>query len=205
MVVSPRRAREIARTRQDILEAAARAFAARGFNGATMQDIAREAGYTAASLYSYFASKEEIINELFASIREERHAILDKGMPEGLTFRQKIELMLRRQLEFATKHHDAIRFFHFSGAATCESDPENRMTTFEMVGQEFGDFIRRNATKEELGGNDPLDLGLALAGMTHLFFLRWLRAGANYDGSAAIGQLLDLFFHGISGPPADKS
>jgi len=50
MTVHPRRAREIARTRQDILEAAARAFARNGYQAVTMQEIAREAGYTAASL-----------------------------------------------------------------------------------------------------------------------------------------------------------
>ena len=42
----------------EIIEAAARVFAARGFHGATTQDIADVLGIRQASLYYYFPSKE---------------------------------------------------------------------------------------------------------------------------------------------------
>jgi len=205
MAVTPRRAREIARTRQDILEAAARAFASRGYGNATMQDIAREAGYTAASLYSYFSSKEEIIRELIGAIHAERNVALAKPMPEGLTFRQKLELMLRRQLEVANKHIDAIRFFHFSGIAgkaggLCEVAAGDPPTSFEVVAEEFGGFFAANAKPGELGSWSPQDAALAFAGMTHLFFLRWLRGADSTVSDEGIPRLLDLFFHGVLGP-----
>jgi AcrR family transcriptional regulator len=200
MAVTPRRAREIARTRQDILEAAARAFATRGFTTATMQDIAREAGYTAASLYSYFSSKEEIIRELFASITVERKAALEKAMPEGMTFRQKLELMVRRQLEVAMKHIDAIRFFYFSGAITAGAcHGESTPTTFESTATDFARFFEQHAAPGDLGSWSAEDAALAFSGMTHLFFLRWLRTGEG-GIDQQIPRFLDLFFHGICGP-----
>src|SRR6266436_3100699 len=42
----------------EIIEAAARVFAQRGFHGATTQDIANVLGIRQASLYYYFPSKE---------------------------------------------------------------------------------------------------------------------------------------------------
>ena len=45
----------------EIIEAAARVFAERGFHGATTQDIADVLGIRQASLYYYFASKEEAL------------------------------------------------------------------------------------------------------------------------------------------------
>jgi AcrR family transcriptional regulator len=60
MATPRRQQRNIARIREDIVEAAARAFSRHGHRRVTMQDIAREAGYTAASLYTYFRSKKEI-------------------------------------------------------------------------------------------------------------------------------------------------
>src|SRR5262249_62312629 len=42
----------------EIIEAAARVFAERGFHGATTQDIADVLGIRQASLYYYFPSKE---------------------------------------------------------------------------------------------------------------------------------------------------
>lgn len=47
--------------RARILDAAERVFARKGFSGATMQEICREAGISPGALYLYFASKEELI------------------------------------------------------------------------------------------------------------------------------------------------
>src|SRR5215475_11330702 len=56
---SSNRARSSARRRApEIIEAAARVFAERGFHGATTQDIADVLGIRQASLYYYFPSKE---------------------------------------------------------------------------------------------------------------------------------------------------
>lgn len=46
--------------RQEILEAALRVFAQRGYEAATNAAIARDAGVTAAALYYYFPSKEDL-------------------------------------------------------------------------------------------------------------------------------------------------
>src|SRR6195256_302222 len=53
---SPRRSPR--RRAPEIIEAAARVFAERGFHGATTQDIADVLGIRQASLYYYFPSKE---------------------------------------------------------------------------------------------------------------------------------------------------
>src|SRR5499427_7149468 len=61
MVVIPiprGRRRTTRRRAPEIIEAAARVFAERGFHGATTQDIADVLGIRQASLYYYFASKE---------------------------------------------------------------------------------------------------------------------------------------------------
>jgi AcrR family transcriptional regulator len=46
---------------QDILRGAAKVFAARGSEGATMQGIAREAGVSAGTLYLYFSNKSDLL------------------------------------------------------------------------------------------------------------------------------------------------
>lgn len=48
--------------RQQIVDAAFRCFARRGFHPTTMQDICAEAGLSAGAIYRYFAGKEEIIS-----------------------------------------------------------------------------------------------------------------------------------------------
>ncbi len=50
--------------REHILEAAETCFVRGGFHATTMHDICREAGVSAGALYTYFASKEELISGL---------------------------------------------------------------------------------------------------------------------------------------------
>jgi AcrR family transcriptional regulator len=52
------------RTRNAILDAAAEAFEARGFAGASLSDILTRAGVTKGALYFHFASKDELAKAL---------------------------------------------------------------------------------------------------------------------------------------------
>jgi AcrR family transcriptional regulator len=54
------RAESRARTRAHLLEAAAEVFARRGFNGASVEEVADVAGYTKGAVYSNFSSKDEL-------------------------------------------------------------------------------------------------------------------------------------------------
>jgi len=65
--LSPARA---ALRRQQILDAALRAFAERGFHKGTLQDVIRASGLSPGSIYCHFASKEEIVHAVVAA----RHA-----------------------------------------------------------------------------------------------------------------------------------
>jgi TetR/AcrR family transcriptional regulator, repressor for uid operon len=53
-----------AERRQQILEAAERAFVRNGFHATTMQGVADEVGMSAGNLYRYFPSKEAIVEGL---------------------------------------------------------------------------------------------------------------------------------------------
>jgi TetR/AcrR family transcriptional regulator len=48
--------------REEIIDAAERVFFAKGFLGATMDDMAKEAEYTKRTIYAYFDSKDELYN-----------------------------------------------------------------------------------------------------------------------------------------------
>lgn len=54
------RAEAKARTREALLEAAARVFATHGFHGASIDVVAEEAGYTKGAVYAHFSTKDEL-------------------------------------------------------------------------------------------------------------------------------------------------
>ena len=54
-----------AATRTELLDAAARVFARRGFHNASVNDVAAEAGYTSGAVYSNFRNKDELFVAAF--------------------------------------------------------------------------------------------------------------------------------------------
>jgi AcrR family transcriptional regulator len=65
--VSPRRVRQAAATREEILEAAEELFAVRGYGGATVEEIAAGAGVAVPTVYKAFGNKAAILSELVAA------------------------------------------------------------------------------------------------------------------------------------------
>jgi AcrR family transcriptional regulator len=65
MSAASSRAAAAADKRRQILDAAIRVFATRGFHACRVSDVADEAGVAYGLVYHYFHSKEEILNTLF--------------------------------------------------------------------------------------------------------------------------------------------
>ena len=87
--------------RQQILMAALSCFAKNGFHGTTMKDICQQADLSPGAVYSYFASKDELIEAIAAwgkqmndDTFEDGSAIETTDPKEGM--RQTIALFIRR-------------------------------------------------------------------------------------------------------------
>jgi AcrR family transcriptional regulator len=72
------RAQSAARTRSRLLKAAQRVFFERGFQGASLEAVAEEAGLTKGAVYSRFESKAD----LFLAFQEERNRESVRGFTE---------------------------------------------------------------------------------------------------------------------------
>src|SRR5512143_1362524 len=72
---SSRRRRDAAATREAILEAATRHFAARGYDRAGVREIAADVGVNAALVNRYFGSKEGLFAEVIERALDMGHLI----------------------------------------------------------------------------------------------------------------------------------
>ena len=69
-----------------MLNAARAVFEKLGIEGASIREIARQAGYTAGAIYSYFENKEAIYGALLAESLERLNAAVDKAGEPGSAF-----------------------------------------------------------------------------------------------------------------------
>ena len=85
------RAEAKARTRERLLDSAARVFAEKGFGGATLEEIAESAGYSTGAMYANFGNKEQLFLEVVAAHRsraavrriEQVTEIFDEALASG--------------------------------------------------------------------------------------------------------------------------
>jgi len=68
------------RTHEQILDAAARLFAERGYDAASVDAVMREAGLTHGGFYAHFDSKADLFAELIGHAIESRRATRERGL-----------------------------------------------------------------------------------------------------------------------------
>jgi AcrR family transcriptional regulator len=76
----PSRSATQAQTRERLLDAAERAFAAEGFGGASLDRIAEAAGFTRGAVYSNFADKADLFVAVLDRRLDRRHAEVADAM-----------------------------------------------------------------------------------------------------------------------------
>jgi AcrR family transcriptional regulator len=101
--------------RRDQLLVVARAiFAERDFQATTMDDIAKEAGFTKPILYQYFDSKTDLYREIVAQTAQKLLESLFAAVSSVTSPRAKIEVAFRVYFEMVVSETDAFRilFIH---------------------------------------------------------------------------------------------
>jgi AcrR family transcriptional regulator len=85
--------------RRQILDAATRVFARKGFHGCRVGDIAKEAGVAYGLMYHYFSSKDELLETIFRDTWTQMVAriqeVEDAGVPAREQVRRVAALILR--------------------------------------------------------------------------------------------------------------
>src|SRR5258705_1003922 len=99
--------------RTQILDAATRVFASKGFNRATIRDVARDAGVADGTIYNYFANKTDLLFGLLDRLNdtERRPASLTQATEAsvGDSFRDYFRAYLRERVEALWSNADLFR------------------------------------------------------------------------------------------------
>jgi AcrR family transcriptional regulator len=105
--------------RDVVLDAALPLFAARGFHGVGVADIASAAGVGPGTLYRRFGSKEGLGNALL--VREWGRLAAAARVPEG-PFRERLRRQFEARLRWGVRHADTGRFVELQDHGSYEDD-----------------------------------------------------------------------------------
>lgn len=187
--------------RSDILRAAARVFARKGFHGCRMADVAEEAGVAYGLVYHYFRSKELLLKAVFTGTfgaYTSRLAQIAAG--EGGAA-MKLESMVAAAIETLRTDPDVVRLVVIQVNRTpAILDPEV-LEYFLIVTETVADVLRAAQRTGELrAGVDPELAAQWLLGALEGMFSRHFLAemtGQPLNLEASGRSLTDVFFHGV--------
>lgn len=119
--------------REHLLGVARKTFAQKGFQSTTMDDIAKEAGFTKPILYQYFDSKTDLYREIVAETANTLLTNLRNAVDPVSSPREKIEVAFRVYFEMVVSETDAFRIL-FIHSHEGETRGDLRSVEYELVG-----------------------------------------------------------------------
>ncbi len=196
-----RKEREYLAHREEILSAAEKVFAAKGFFPTTMSDIARQAEFGTGTLYKYFKSKEELYFTLIDEKVEEINRLVNKELSERNSAVERIKKVLRLQFEFIEQNRDFFRIyisersrFEWTVKDNLGKGLHEKMVSYIDI---LSEVIRQGIKKGEFRSMDPRDLAHAFVGIVNSFVFEWLISREPYPLVSKLDTVLEIFLSGV--------
>ncbi len=115
-----------ARTRAELIATAAEVFARRGYNGASVEEIAEQAGYSHGAVYSNFDGKADLFLAVFEDYMAERArelAATQVGLADDAPLEVRARALADQWMERFSKDRASV-VLHMEFIAHASRDPE---------------------------------------------------------------------------------
>lgn len=198
-----RKKRITERREKQILEAALLVFSRRGFDKATVPDIARQAGIAVGTIYNYYPSKREVFIAVIRNliITPALLELIDK-LPEGditVTFKHIL------QNRFDLMESGMVTYIP-SLMAEAQRDPELKALWIKQFLQPFlsrmEGVYRKLTVSERYRGLEPTVVVRCIGGMILGFLMLRMMEGDTsplnrLPKDEIARNIMDLLFHGV--------
>jgi len=185
------------RTREGVLAGAREVFEQRGFNATRMNDIADAAGVSHGTVYTYFASKEDVLRELVDAIAAVVVAAV-RVPDEVVDPYARIDAANRRYLSAYARHHRMLEVVgEVAGADPYYADLLARLRA--GLTRRAADGIRR--LQRDGRADAALDADAAAPLLCGMVEALAARSGAVEPPDPALATLTRLWAQAIGLPP----
>lgn len=185
---------------RDVLDACARVFAERGYDGTTIDHLIAATGLTRGGLYHYIGSKSEaltrILDDLMGPLLERATAAVD-GPDAAASASDQLRAVTRIWMRQVESHRAHVAVFEqerhtLQREAVWESARGDRRAFEQLLLR----ILRRGVADGELAIDDPQLAALALLGMVNHSAL-WFRPGGRLSADEVADGFVDVFLDGV--------
>jgi len=197
-----RRERQKAQHRKEIMDAAIKVFAEKGYHEATLDEISQEAEFSKGALYLYFSNKEDILFSILGDVFEGMAIFFRNILTGERTFRDEMTLMFKGVAEEIFKREDIFYIISTQHASFFRNiSNENRSSLIEKHQRFWHDFGER--VQKAIGDGEIRDIPVeGIVGMIHGALDSLVHSHWECDSIEELKNAIDIFieilFNGIA-------
>jgi len=162
-----RREREKAAHHQEILDAAIKIFAKKGFYEATLDEVAQEAEFSKGALYLYFSNKEDLLATIVSDSLEKWAEFYNSAITGKGSFREELTAMFNGVAERIFSHPELFTLLSVQHAslfnALSQEKRNEACKIHNKIWESFNERVKIAIENEELRDLPPK----AIEGMVH--------------------------------------
>ncbi|MFC1552669.1 TetR/AcrR family transcriptional regulator [Candidatus Latescibacterota bacterium] len=197
-----RRERERAQHRKEIMDAAIKVFAEKGYHEATLEEISQEAEFSKGALYLYFSNKEDILFSILEDMFEGLERFFSNILTGERNFRVELTLMYKGIAEEIFKRTDIFRLISAQRASFFRNiSDENRTTLIDKHNRfwnDFGEQVQNAIDDGELRDIPVVGIvGLIHGALDSLVHSHW-DCETIEEVNGAIDIFMEILFNGIA-------
>jgi len=200
---SSRKDRERQQHREEILAAALKLFAEKGFASVSMQEIAAAAEFATGTLYNFFPSKEDLFFELLVATAEESLGMILPTLDGPDSEEMKLSRFIRLHEWIIREQSSALRLYVLESGGRCLPGPRVKAKKKEIDDQivsRLSQTIASGIAKGILNDVDPVIAAKCLSASLESLILAAVGDPQTTDVSEDLKKVETLFFRGLVKP-----
>lgn len=161
---------------REVYEAAARIFYEKGYQAATVQDVADALGILKGSLYHYIDSKEDLLFELLVEAHEDVDAVLTEvAEVPGLSPLERLERYIYAQILYSAQNPHKVSVY-YADLDRLQGERRELITARRAEHEAFvRELIAEAQRAGDAGEGDPVILSNCVFA-TVIWVYRWYRS-----------------------------
>jgi AcrR family transcriptional regulator len=176
-------------SRDDVVRAAGRLFAQRGYHGTSMRVLGRELGLLGSSLYSHVASKQDLLVEVVQEGASLFEASAGRALASPGSAADRLDALIGGHIDVVVDNIDVARTFLNEARML---DPEHRSRILDArdhYEEGFRSVIREGMQDGSFGADtDPKTAAIFILSMLNAIE-RWYRPEGELDQDALVARL----------------
>ena len=176
-------------TREDVVRAAGRLFADRGYHGTSMRDLGKEVGLLGSSLYSHVASKQDLLVEVVAGGARLFEESAEKAMATEGTAADRLDALIAGHVDVVIDNIEVARTF-LNEARMLDADHRSPiLDARDRYEETFRTVIRQGMADGSFdAGTDPKTASIFILSILNAIE-RWYRPNGELDRDALVTEL----------------